>query len=212
MRVCAGPSPMLSWPRSPWPARRPRGRRVPRPGPVRWPTGAGCRAGAGRSAGLRPIQDATRAMAMFSFPSADFDVDYRDVEAQKRLLRERMKGFGWLTQRILAHLDDTPDFYLDQVAQVVMTRWSMTGRLSARQVWQSTGESLSTFLLHVAVFEAVMGSPHGACACWYRRLSWRRFWRRCAHCRCRNGVGDRRPSPVCGGRTARLRRTESRSG
>ncbi|WP_327120600.1 FAD-dependent monooxygenase [Nocardia sp. NBC_01730] len=83
---------------------------------------------AGRSAGLRPIQDATRAMAMFSFPSADLDVDYRDVEAQKRLLRERMAGLGWLTAGILAHLDDTPDFYLDQVAQVVMDRWS-SGRV-----------------------------------------------------------------------------------
>ncbi len=82
----------------------------------------------GRSAGLRPIPDATRAMAMFSFPSADFDVDYRDIEAQKRLLRERMAGLGWLTQDILAHLDDTPDFYLDQVAQVVMDRWS-SGRV-----------------------------------------------------------------------------------
>lgn len=84
----------------------------------------------GRSAGLRPIQDATRAMAMFSFPSADFDVDHRDVAAQKRLLRERMAGFGWLTPRILEHLDDTPDFYLDQVAQVVMDRWSR-GRCAA---------------------------------------------------------------------------------
>ena len=82
----------------------------------------------GRSAGLRPLQDATRAMAMLSFTAADFDVDYRDVEAQKRLLREWMAGFGWLTPRILAHLDDTPDFYLDQVAQVVMDRWS-TGRV-----------------------------------------------------------------------------------
>ncbi|WP_280499813.1 FAD-dependent monooxygenase [Nocardia cyriacigeorgica] len=79
---------------------------------------------AGRSAGLRPIRDATRAMAMFSFPAADVDVDYRDIDAQKRLLRERMDGFGWLTPRILAHLDDAPDFYLDQVAQVVMDRWS----------------------------------------------------------------------------------------
>jgi 2-polyprenyl-6-methoxyphenol hydroxylase-like FAD-dependent oxidoreductase len=35
-----------------------------------------------------------------------------------------MAGFGWLTPRILAHLDDTPDFYFDQVAQVVMDRWS----------------------------------------------------------------------------------------
>jgi len=82
----------------------------------------------GRSAGLRPLQDATRAMAMLSFTAADFDVDYRDVEAQKHLLRERMADFGWLTPRILAHLDDTPDFYLDQVAQVVMDSWS-SGRV-----------------------------------------------------------------------------------
>jgi 2-polyprenyl-6-methoxyphenol hydroxylase-like FAD-dependent oxidoreductase len=84
--------------------------------------------GTGRSAGLRPIQDATRAMAMFSFLAADLDVDYRDVAAQKRLLREQTAGLGWLTPRILAHLDDTPDFYLDQVAQVVMDRWS-SGRV-----------------------------------------------------------------------------------
>ncbi|NBH09829.1 FAD-dependent monooxygenase [Amycolatopsis sp. SID8362] len=79
---------------------------------------------AGRSAMLRPIGDAGRAMAMFSFTAADFDVDHRDVEAQKALLRERMGDFGWLTPRILAHLDDTPDFYLDQVAQVVLDRWA----------------------------------------------------------------------------------------
>ncbi|WP_199195603.1 FAD-dependent monooxygenase [Nocardia sp. MDA0666] len=82
----------------------------------------------GRSAGLRPIPDTTHAMAMFSFPAADLDVDYRDIEAQKRLLRDRMAGMGWLTPRILEHLDDTPDFYLDQVAQVVMDRWS-SGRV-----------------------------------------------------------------------------------
>ncbi len=82
----------------------------------------------GRSAGLRPIPDPTRAMAMFSFPADDFEVDYRDVAAQKRLLRERMTGLGWRTPDILAHLDETPDFYLDQVAQVVMDRWS-SGRV-----------------------------------------------------------------------------------
>jgi 2-polyprenyl-6-methoxyphenol hydroxylase-like FAD-dependent oxidoreductase len=83
---------------------------------------------AGRSAGLRPVHDATRAIAMLSFPSPGFDIDYRDVEAQKGLLREQMAGFGWETRRILAHLDDTADFYLDQVAQVVMDRWS-SGRV-----------------------------------------------------------------------------------
>jgi 2-polyprenyl-6-methoxyphenol hydroxylase-like FAD-dependent oxidoreductase len=65
---------------------------------------------------------------MFSFSAAEVAVPHRDVEAQKALLRERMAGFGWETQRILAHLDDTPDFYLDQVAQVVMQRWS-SGRV-----------------------------------------------------------------------------------
>ncbi|NUS42999.1 MAG: FAD-dependent oxidoreductase [Mycobacteriaceae bacterium] len=78
----------------------------------------------GRSAALRPIRDATQAMAIFSFSAPGLDVDYRDVDAQKRLLRERMADMGWLTPRILAHLDDAPDFYLDQVAQVVMDRWS----------------------------------------------------------------------------------------
>jgi 2-polyprenyl-6-methoxyphenol hydroxylase-like FAD-dependent oxidoreductase len=77
----------------------------------------------GRWAGLRPVPDATKAIAMLSFPASDFDIDHRDVEAQKRLLREQMAGFGWETPRILAHLDDTPDFYLDQVAQVAMDRW-----------------------------------------------------------------------------------------
>jgi hypothetical protein len=33
-----------------------------------------------------------------------------------------------LTPRLLGHLDETPDFSLDQVAQVVMDRWS-SGRV-----------------------------------------------------------------------------------
>jgi 2-polyprenyl-6-methoxyphenol hydroxylase-like FAD-dependent oxidoreductase len=78
---------------------------------------------AARWAGLRPLPDPARAIALLSFPSPDFEIDHRDVEAQKLLLREQMAGFGWETARILAHLDDTPDFYLDQVAQVVMDRW-----------------------------------------------------------------------------------------
>jgi 2-polyprenyl-6-methoxyphenol hydroxylase-like FAD-dependent oxidoreductase len=82
----------------------------------------------GRSAGLRPIHDARQAIAMVSFPAREFDIDHRDIETQKRLLREQMAGFGWLAPRILAHLDDTPDFYLDQVAQVVMDSWS-SGRV-----------------------------------------------------------------------------------
>ncbi|UGT64533.1 FAD-dependent monooxygenase [Nocardia asteroides] len=83
----------------------------------------------GRSAGLRPIRDAEQAMAIFTFAASGVAVDHRDISAQKALLRERMAGLGWETERILAHLDDTPDFYLDQVAQVKMEHWS-SGRVA----------------------------------------------------------------------------------
>jgi 2-polyprenyl-6-methoxyphenol hydroxylase-like FAD-dependent oxidoreductase len=132
----------------------------------------------GRSAFLRPIQDATRAMAMFSFPSADFDVDYHDVAAQKRLLRERMAGLGWLAPRILAHLDDTPDFYLDQVAQVVMDRWS-SGRVgllgdaafsSSPLSGQGTGLALVGAYLLAGELAASGWNPEAGFAGYERRM------------------------------------------
>ncbi|MGW0246656.1 FAD-dependent monooxygenase [Nocardia goodfellowii] len=133
---------------------------------------------AGRSAGLRPIRDATSAMAMFSFPEADFDVDYRDVDAQKRLLRERMAGMGWLTPGILAHLDDTPDFYLDQVAQVMMDRWS-TGRVallgdaafsSSPMSGQGTGLALVGAYLLAGELAAAGWDPEAGFTAYERRM------------------------------------------
>jgi 2-polyprenyl-6-methoxyphenol hydroxylase-like FAD-dependent oxidoreductase len=133
---------------------------------------------AGRSAGLRPIPDPTRAMAMFSFQSGDVDIDYRDVAAQKRLLRERMAGMGWLTPRILAHLDDTPDFYLDQVAQVVMDRWS-SGRVgllgdaafsSSPMSGQGTGLALVGAYLLAGELAAAGWDPEAGFAGYERRM------------------------------------------
>jgi 2-polyprenyl-6-methoxyphenol hydroxylase-like FAD-dependent oxidoreductase len=134
--------------------------------------------GSGRSAGLRPIQDATRAMAMFSFLAADLDIDYRDVAAQKRLLRVRMADLGWLTPRILAHLDDTPDFYLDQVAQVVMDRWSR-GRVgllgdaafsSSPLSGQGTGLALVGAYLLAGELAAAGWDPEAGFAAYERRM------------------------------------------
>jgi 2-polyprenyl-6-methoxyphenol hydroxylase-like FAD-dependent oxidoreductase len=134
--------------------------------------------GSGRSALLRPIQDATLGMAIFSFPSADFDVDYRDVAAQKRLLRERMAGLGWLAPRILEHLDGTPDFYLDQVAQVVMDRWS-SGRVgllgdaafsSSPLSGQGTGLALVGAYLLAGELAAAGWNPEAGFAGYERRM------------------------------------------
>jgi 2-polyprenyl-6-methoxyphenol hydroxylase-like FAD-dependent oxidoreductase len=132
----------------------------------------------GRSAGLRPIHDATEAMAMFSFPSADFVLDHRDVAAQKRVLRERMAGFGWLTPRILEHLDASPDFYLDQVAQVVMDRWS-SGRVallgdagfsSSPMSGQGTGLALVGAYLLAGELAAAGWDPEPGFAAYERRM------------------------------------------
>jgi 2-polyprenyl-6-methoxyphenol hydroxylase-like FAD-dependent oxidoreductase len=75
----------------------------------------------GRTAGIRSIHDA---MAFFGFRSAGLDLDHRDLDAQKRLLRERLAGMGWEVPYLLERLDDAPDFYLDQCAQVRMDSWS----------------------------------------------------------------------------------------
>ena len=134
--------------------------------------------GSGRSAGLRPIQDATRAMAMFCFPASGLDAGYRDVAAQKRLLRERMAGLGWLAPRLLAHLDDAPDFYLDQVAQVVMDRWS-SGRVglvgdaafsSSPLSGQGTGLALVGACLLAGELAAAGWDPEAGFAGYERRM------------------------------------------
>lgn len=132
----------------------------------------------GRMTGLRPIDDGARAIAMLSYSSADFDVDYRDIEAQKRLLRERMAGMGWLTPRILAHLDDTPDFYLDQVAQVVMDRWS-SGRVAligdaafspSPMSGQGTGLALVGAYLLAGELAAADWNPEAGFAAYEKRM------------------------------------------
>lgn len=83
-----------------------------------------------RHAGLLPIaREGDVAVATLGVHAPDQRVDHRDVPAQKRLLRERMAGMGWCVSRLLAHLDTTGDFYLDQVARVVMPAWS-SGRIA----------------------------------------------------------------------------------
>ncbi|MGW4354428.1 FAD-dependent monooxygenase [Nocardia sp. NPDC004582] len=132
----------------------------------------------GRTAGLRPIPDATQAMALFSFVAPDLDVDYRDIAAQKRLLRDRMDGMGWLTPRILAHLDAAPDFYLDQVAQVVMDRWS-SGRVgllgdaafsSSPYSGQGTGLALVGAYILAGELAAADWDPEAGFAAYERRM------------------------------------------
>ncbi|WP_181777338.1 FAD-dependent monooxygenase [Amycolatopsis pittospori] len=78
----------------------------------------------GRSAGIRGIHDGKEAMAYFGFAADDIEYDYRDVEAQKAMVRRFASGMEWEVPWLLEQLDDAPDFYFDSCAQVVMDSWS----------------------------------------------------------------------------------------
>ncbi|MGM4903349.1 FAD-dependent monooxygenase [Tardiphaga sp. 866_E4_N2_1] len=52
------------------------------------------------------------------------DYDYRDIDAQKRLLADRLAGLGWVFPQILKYMQDSSDFYFDSINQIRMDRWS----------------------------------------------------------------------------------------
>ncbi len=59
----------------------------------------------------------------FSAPTR-LDYDVRDVEAQKRLLAERVAGAGWVIPQIVEHMMRATDFHFYSLSQVRMDRWS----------------------------------------------------------------------------------------
>jgi 2-polyprenyl-6-methoxyphenol hydroxylase-like FAD-dependent oxidoreductase len=79
----------------------------------------------GRMAGVGgDHRDPTRAGAFMVFRSPVLAYDRHDVAAQKRILRSRYAGLGWLTPRLLEALDTAPDLYFDQICRVDNPTWS----------------------------------------------------------------------------------------
>lgn len=77
----------------------------------------------GTIAGIYSARQNREARAMLFFTSAHDDYDYRDVGAQKQIVRERYAGQGWQVPQILADMEMAPDFYFDSISQVAMERW-----------------------------------------------------------------------------------------
>jgi len=65
-----------------------------------------------------------RAAAFATFASPLLRYDRHDRDAQRRLLRERYAGMGWLVPRLLDALDSAPDFWLDQICRVDNPHWT----------------------------------------------------------------------------------------
>ncbi|GLK80085.1 FAD-dependent monooxygenase [Methylopila turkensis] len=97
-----------------------------------------CNATKGRSISLRPDNHgATRAsLTLQQAPDGEHEWD---VDRQKAYMRERFADAGWQTERVLAGMDGTQDFYFDVLRQVRMKRWSK-GRvvLTGDAAWCAT--------------------------------------------------------------------------
>ena len=78
----------------------------------------------GRTILTRAIRDDTAVMAAFSYRSAEFAYDYRDLGALKAVVRSHAAGMGWQAEQLIAQLDQAPDFYFDSCSQVILPHWS----------------------------------------------------------------------------------------
>jgi 2-polyprenyl-6-methoxyphenol hydroxylase-like FAD-dependent oxidoreductase len=71
--------------------------------------------------------DEVRAFLGFESPLLDFD--HRDLDQQRKLVADRFAGAGWQVPRLLAEMQQAPDFYFDAMGQVRMPGWT-SGRVS----------------------------------------------------------------------------------
>jgi len=72
--------------------------------------------------GLRKDADARAYVGFMSKEPVDYD--YRDVDAQKRLVADRVAGGGWVLPQIVEHMLRAPDFHFDSISQIRMDNWS----------------------------------------------------------------------------------------
>jgi len=78
----------------------------------------------GKKVGIFSGKDDGEAKASFFFASEPLQYDRRDVEQQKRILRDQFAQEGWEVPRLMEWMNQAPDFYLDSVSQVKMDQWS----------------------------------------------------------------------------------------
>lgn len=76
----------------------------------------------GRLVGITGYGD--KALAVFIFRSPWIDYDYRDLDAQKKILTEAYAGHReWRIDELLEAARNDPELYFDSVSQIDMTTW-----------------------------------------------------------------------------------------
>ena len=80
-------------------------------------------------AGVYSARNNAEARAMLGFADDELRLDYRDTEAQFAEVEQRMSDDGWVRPQLLQYMRKAPDFYFDEMAQIVMDHWSI-GRVA----------------------------------------------------------------------------------
>jgi len=77
----------------------------------------------GKRVGLFGAADGKEARASFYFRSDPFTYDYRDIPAQKELIRTNFADDEWEVPRLLEYMTGAADFYFDSISQIKMPQW-----------------------------------------------------------------------------------------
>jgi 2-polyprenyl-6-methoxyphenol hydroxylase-like FAD-dependent oxidoreductase len=75
------------------------------------------------------VRDNSEARALLGFRDAELTVDYRDTQAQLRVLDQRFANSGWIVPKLLAAMQSAADFYFDEATQICMAAWT-SGRIA----------------------------------------------------------------------------------
>jgi 2-polyprenyl-6-methoxyphenol hydroxylase-like FAD-dependent oxidoreductase len=79
----------------------------------------------GKLAAMYPVRQTGQARALLLFRAAEeLQYDHRDLDQQRRLLREAFAGEAWEVPRLLSELEHANDFYFDSISQIRMQSWS----------------------------------------------------------------------------------------
>jgi 2-polyprenyl-6-methoxyphenol hydroxylase-like FAD-dependent oxidoreductase len=119
-------------------------------------------------AGVYSARNNTEARAMLGFMDPELQVDYRDTEAQFAEVEQRMAGDGWVRPQLLKFMRNAPDFYFDEMSQIVMDHWSI-GRVAlvgdaAYCCSPLSGQGTSVALLGAYILGGELKSAsHGGC-------------------------------------------------
>jgi len=119
----------------------------------------------GKLAGLYTTHRPDEAKAIFYFTSPKLHYNFRDIDAQKRLLAEQFAGQGWEVPRLLQEVQGASDFYFDGITQITLDAWS-SGRVAllgdaAYCASPLSGQGTSLALVGAYVLAGELRAAHG---------------------------------------------------